>query len=340
MEVQNTVVVFFAVTNRLLGDPGLRRDVLRTQGALAGLPPGLRKRKVVQLEACMQAEVLFVDGLRRTAPGPVVPNGLLGRDLWQRFAEASFKGVVDHALLARLKREGQPIDNCFARLTTFAGYDPTTERYTTQFRDGAQPDLADGLATSVIQPEALPVVVKWAPPWDILLPGAAALEALVEQEELRQVIALAASGRQREALAAAETQMGRRQMVVTLPSLGMYWQIAALHEGDDKIAIAAEDQFGLEVNGWKALRTHPRFLEHVRRSTVVPFLVGILGYAWWQCVQALREGSLPRTCTACRRLLPPTATARRQYCLRRESPGCYRARHAAVMRRRRQASRL
>jgi len=331
----DAVIVFFPVTDRPHGDRDVRRDALHSREVLAASHPGTKV--LVPMTGCQEAAVVPIDGQGRTVPGLLTADGLLGRNLWERFARTEPEMVLDRQLWEQSGHGKTRVQTSDTRLVLDVTRRDTESRKVEleAAYPRYSPDLLADLATTGVEEGTLPLNLRWPEPFGDLFPGAAAVEAMVDLGNLTRVLALASEGRRREALAKADTALGQRRYDVTMPSLGVFWQIARVHDGEDSVLFDAEGSLDIEAPDWKALKSDERFLERVRTPTVMPFLVGMLGYIWWQVVEALRAGYVPRCCKACGRLLPAQVTVRRRFCSRSENLGCWRRRHRAAMKRRR-----
>ena len=332
VKTSGSALIFFSVGDHLNDDPRHRRDALRAAQVLAAEPPD--RRVPVEMEVSRPGSVLPVDGLGRTVPGMATPDGRLGPDLWRRFADARPRLRLD-AESWRDSAEGrEPIGLPFPAWT-IAGLALGDEG---ELRIGpTDPEEVDplGSAEPTIPARSLPLWVDWPAPFDRLCAGGAALDALADRIRLDRVLALVAAGHEARAVALVETALAGRRSEVTLPSRGVFWQIAALHDGGESVCLEAVALLDVDLPDWERLQTDPDFLAAVRRPTTLPYLRGILGFIWWELLGALRAGYLPRRCAHCARALPPDATRRRRFCVRDDQDGCWQERHAARARRRR-----
>ena len=201
------------------------------------------------------------------------------------------------------------------------------------------PDIVGEHAIATPAPGDVHCTLRW-PTWGHLVPsGVGSLEAAEAQARLRGVLWSHGHGETRAALAAAQTALAPRRIEVTIPSQLDFWEIARRHCGEEAVLFEAEGQFDIAAASWPSLLGDPRFRSAVAIPTVVSYLHGFVGLVWWQAVQALRAGTVPRCCAGCGRPLPVTATARRRFCRKEEHPACRRARHAQRMRERRKRAR-
>ena len=324
--ITNVAIVFVPKTTRPSSDPALRRDFLHVGERLARGPGSAAD---VALEAAASADVIPVDGCGRSLPGALTSDGLLGPDLWLRFADTL--PVLAPAPDAGPRSRPAPVLRFAPQF--FDARTRTVWAYVAM--DGFVPDIVGALATPEPTPGDRCFALGWPTLGHLFPSPAASLEAAEAQARLRTVLRLQEQGDSRAALAQAETALAQRRSEVTIPSLLDFWEIARRHRGDAAVLFEAEGQFGIAAASWASLCGDRRFRAAVDLPTVVPYLHGFVGYLWSQAVQALRAGMVPRSCAHCGGRLPLTATARRRYCTKAESPGCGRERHARRMRDRR-----
>jgi hypothetical protein len=104
-----TAVVFFPFTNRLHGDPELKREALHVRELLTSGELG--KPQSVPILAAQWFHILPVDGLGRTLPCEGTPDGQLPRDLWLRFAQTAV-GCHYSARRSQPRFKSQRIESC------------------------------------------------------------------------------------------------------------------------------------------------------------------------------------------------------------------------------------